>query len=359
MAGAWNLFSIGRKHRAEDQLTEMLVWLVDAVPEVGDALVRLAFGDPAIDGGFDVTTQHGIATGRLDALFVGPTFALIVESKIDSGFGPDQIRRYLDWLDEAHANRRHRGLMTLTAHPASWRPDDVTRAQELGVTRSERRWEQLHELLGPIADGGSGDELESRLVREFLEMLGEEGLIPMRPIEFTELQAWSSAYETVRRFHDFLFSCRDAIGKTLGARASSKSTDEGYVWQDFIRDDGCKIVVGLNCTDSSRMPRSAARQTPILWMAVEASHWPDWAAAKDRLDASPPAGWTSWKRWGFGDRPQVFRHLEDVILTGSIEQQRQKVADACAAAVLWLQAAEHAEHPVGDVKAGVDTELSV
>ena len=47
---SWNIFSIGRSPQDEDQLTEMLVWLVTAVPEVGSRIADLAFGfepDPA------------------------------------------------------------------------------------------------------------------------------------------------------------------------------------------------------------------------------------------------------------------------------------------------------------------------
>ena len=40
-----NLFLLGRRPGFEDQLTEMLVWLISAVPEVGGAIVQLAFAD--------------------------------------------------------------------------------------------------------------------------------------------------------------------------------------------------------------------------------------------------------------------------------------------------------------------------
>jgi hypothetical protein len=72
VARVWNLFSIGRRQRNEDQLTEMLVWLVDAVPDVGGALVNFALEASRIDGDMQVTTQYGVAKGRLGAPFVGP-----------------------------------------------------------------------------------------------------------------------------------------------------------------------------------------------------------------------------------------------------------------------------------------------
>ena len=342
MVGVWNLFSIGRHRRNEDQLTEMLVWLVDAVPDVGRAILRLAFNDLKLDGDVQVTTQHGVAKGRLDALFVGPNFALVVESKIDSGFGADQITRYLDWLAEAHEHRENRALMTLTAHPDSWSAADIELARRFHITRSEHRWEELHEVLGSLVEASGRDELSSRLISEFLEMLGEEGLIPMKPLEPDEFTQWRGAYVTVRRFHDFFLDCREAIAEALGATTGSKSTTEGYIWQDYVYEDGSKIVVGLGCTDEDRVSRASARYTPVLWLAVEASHWPDWTLAKDRLESAPPAGWSLWSRW-WGERPQIHCYLEDVLGNGTFEEQRQRLAEACGVGRTWLRTAQVSE----------------
>jgi hypothetical protein len=335
MSGAWNLFAIGRRRRNEDQLTEMLVWLIDAVPDVGKALLALAFDDAVLDGELNVTTQHGIAKGRLDALLVGPTFALVVESKIDSGLGEDQIDRYLAWLAATHAHREHRGLMTLTAHPISW---DIEKAGEIRVRGSAHLWEELHDLIEPLALAPDREPLESRLIEEFLEMIGEEGLIPMKPLGVAELGAWRPASETVSRFHDYFRECKSAIGVALGATPSSnaKSDHQGYTWQDYVYSDGCKIVVGLQDSDHHRAPRSAERGLPLVWMAVEASHWPHWGAVKDRLESSPPAGWTAWTRW-WGERPQIYRYLDEVLGEGTFEEQRKRLAEACSVGTAWLR----------------------
>lgn len=339
MPRIWNLFSIGRRRRNEDQLTEMLVWLVDAVPDVGRAILGLAFDDPQIDGDFEVSTQHGVAKGRLDALFVGPTFALVVESKIDSGFGDDQIARYLSWLAREHGHRQRRGLMTLTAHPAEW---DLEDARRLGVTGSAHRWEELHEVLEPIAAAPDREPLSSRLVSEFLEMLEEENLIPMKPLEPAEYETWRHASGSVRRFHEYFRECKAAIAEVLEATASPNawSNNEGYTWQDYLYDDGGKIVVGLQDSDHDRVPRSAARYVPVLWIAVEAKHWPDWTAAKDRLEANPPPGWRLWpKRW-WGERPIIWCYLDEVVGQGTFEEQRERLAKACAVGTTWLDGAD-------------------
>ena len=43
VARAWNIFSISREPRNEDQFTEMLAWLANAVPAVRRALLEMAF----------------------------------------------------------------------------------------------------------------------------------------------------------------------------------------------------------------------------------------------------------------------------------------------------------------------------
>jgi hypothetical protein len=122
VARARNIFSIGRDPGKEDQQSEMLAWLAVGVPAVRDALIELAFGERVDGSEIEVRTQHGIVDGRLDVFLSSPSVALVVESKLWSVYGPDQLRKYLAWLDAKYAERRFRGLMTLTARAAPW-PD--------------------------------------------------------------------------------------------------------------------------------------------------------------------------------------------------------------------------------------------
>ena len=125
MARDRNIFLLGRREGAEDQLTEMLVWLAAAVPEVGCATVALALPGIAVEASqLTISTQHRIVTGRLDALFKSDELLLVVESKLDTDYGDGQLRKYLNWLGE-EANGRRAGLMTLTAKNALWPRDDV------------------------------------------------------------------------------------------------------------------------------------------------------------------------------------------------------------------------------------------
>jgi hypothetical protein len=138
-----NLFLLGRRPGYEDQLTEMLVWLISAVPEVGSAIVQLASGD--LDAGtapLEATTQHRIAAGRLDALLRTESLVLVVESKLDSFYGEGQLRAYIDWLASDHKDAAHRALMTLTANEAPWPADDVAHAAQLDVVASRKRWHE-------------------------------------------------------------------------------------------------------------------------------------------------------------------------------------------------------------------------
>ena len=130
VARAWNIFSISREARNEDQLTEMLAWLANAVPAVRRALLELAFGESLDELEVEITTQHGIAKGRLDAFLSSESVALVVESKLGSGYGDGQLRKYLTWLDTELADRQFRGLLTLTARQTrgpSWTPRSLPR----------------------------------------------------------------------------------------------------------------------------------------------------------------------------------------------------------------------------------------
>jgi hypothetical protein len=77
----------------------MLVWLVDAVPEVGEELVRLCFGsDFAVEmQDVRVSTQYGVVKGPLDAFLAAPAFEL------HAGRGESFSRRPRTWLSRRQA----------------------------------------------------------------------------------------------------------------------------------------------------------------------------------------------------------------------------------------------------------------
>jgi hypothetical protein len=344
MATNWNVFAIGRRKHDEDQLTEMLAWLVARVPQVGHALITLAFNADLGAADFTCTTQPGINVGRLDALLSGSEFVLVVESKIDSDFGPDQIRKYLDWLEDVHGENPRPGLMTLTKRPLTAKQlAELTGRKK--VVGSAHLWEEFHERL---VDVRAVDELQGELVGEFLEMLEEEGLIPVKPFDpDNELTIWREAWKTVERFHTFFNASKAEVAKKLDASPipNSKSDSAAGIWQDFQSADGARFAVGLDGSDEMWRSRGAALNAPVLWIAAADSCSASWAEVADAMEKQPPVGWlsTAERAWG---RPCIWRLLHETIGTGPFDEQRLRLADACAVARSWIADAQHSvEHP--------------
>lgn len=344
MARAWNLFLIGRNAGNEDQLTEMLVWLAESVPEVATALDQLAFGErDRMSDGFELATQHWFARGRLDTLVTSPEMALVVESKLGSVYGPDQISRYLKWIDSEFADRPLRGLMTLTAQEAPWSKQDLEFAKDRGIVSAPRRWADLHELLEPLTDAAADDGLAAQLVREFLEMLADEGLVPVQPLGEVELgTAWADSWRTVRRYRDFFDASKERIGEALGAeRVPTSRSDRGdWFWQDYVFPDNVRLVVGLfNTDENEKIPASERTRAPILFLAPKIEHADDWPRVRRALEERPPDGWGSGNRW-WGERPSIWRPLPQLLADAStLDEQREALASAVMVARPWIDSA--------------------
>jgi hypothetical protein len=344
--GTQNIFLIGRESGAEDQLTEMLVWLTSAVPDVGAAVIRLAFGDIELDlAQLEASTQLGIAKGRLDAVFTAQSLVLVVESKLKSAYGDEQLAKYVDWLASDHKDCAHRALMTLTEREAPWPKTDIEHAAALGVVPTARRWQDLFVVLAQLAAEPDRDPLSSRVVQEFLDMLTEEGLIPMKPLEGEELlDAWSRSEAVIRRYHDYFRACKDAVAKELDARPhpNRSSATPTHIYHDFETHDGELIGVGLSYSDHVlTIKPKVYRDSPVAWLTIEATDWPDWESAIARLESMPPEGWQlNPDRWYY--RPQVWRYLDDVVGTGTFDEQRARFVAACGQARNWLETARPA-----------------
>jgi hypothetical protein len=363
VARAWNIFSIGRRRGNEDQLTEMLAWLAGAVPAVRDALIEMAFGESLDGADVEITTQHGIAEGRLDALLSSPSLALVIESKLGSDYGGDQLGKYLRWLDAQFAERPYRGLVTLTARAAEWPLADKTFAAERGIIAQARLWEELHEALAlfPTGESDLGDrnmnegdlgeldldkgDLHGQLVDEFLEMLTDEGLVPMKPLTADELQgAWSDSYQLIQRYQDFFHACKGAIGEELGAEliSGAKSDRSYWFWQDYALTSGARLVVGLHYTDEAeKAPGYVPSRTPTIFIAAEIGG-EDEQATYTMLEASPPSGWYIGPRW-YGTRPQAWRPLAPILDATSVDEQRKALARTVSVGREWVERASTAE----------------
>jgi hypothetical protein len=231
--------------------------------------------------------------------------------------------------------------MTLTASEAPWPADDIARAAQLDVVASPRRWHELYTALSPLTT--TLEDLPARLVQEFLDMLGAEGLIPVAPLESQELDdAWGRSWAVIERYHNYFRACTDTIGEALQASPQwrAASTQATYIWLDFATAHGERIVFGLEDSDRhTGISPKLHREAPIIWFAVEAPGWADWEAARVKLEASPPEGWRSRPRW-YDTRPWVWRYLDDVVSTGSLAEQQSTLAAAAAQVRDWLLSAK-------------------
>ena len=298
--------------------------------------MALAFGGaPSAPDNIEITTQRAIVGGRLDALLTTSSMALVVESKLSAEYGGDQIRKYLDWLGTQPRERR--SLMTLTARDAPWPPGEEHYAQRLGVHPAVKRWEDLYALLEPMAATEEGQDVRQRLVREFLDMLSDEGLIPMRPLSETELgRTWRDSHEAVRRYWDFFRACKGEIASRTGASPASNSWSDQltWAWQDFIFEDQVRLAVGLFYTDEYEPV--APSHSVIVWLAPRTGVPARFTEVADRLEAHPPDGWkVAAKRWY--RRPNVWRPLIDVVGVNHFDEQKGRLADAAVLGRTWFE----------------------
>lgn len=323
----------------------MLVWLVSTVPTVAAAIGRLAIEDEAVAvTGLDASTQHGIVGGRLDAFFTSPSIALIVESKLGSDYGDGQLRKYAKWLAGPQHDGRIRALMTLTERAAPWPASDEAYVRERGIVPTAWRWEDLYARLAPLAENDQHDPLYGRLVMEFLDMLSEEGLIPMLPLNDQELgAAWRDGRRVIRRYHKFFKACMGDIGEALSAeRVGNGAEHFNWVWQGYRDQEGVRFVVGFHYTDEAfpLTPRVYSG-APAFWVAISGDGRPEWPALAASLDAHPPEGWHLDPRGWWGYR-RIWRPAESVLGRCGFDDQRQNVASAAGIARAWLATAEAA-----------------
>lgn len=371
---AKNIFAIGRDRRRgrEDQLTEMLAWLAQSIPAVALTLFHAALGDVNADAGeIQVATQQGISVaadaaaaaaaedGQLDLVVEAPGAIVVVESKLQSGFGRGQIQKYLRWLASTHAATPHKALMTLTQHPAPWSSADRRLAAQVGVEPIERRWAAMHvELSELVTCTQTADPAAAALIGQFLDMLRGDGIEPVRPLSDDELgTAWAQGRTPPGRFHAFFSECKPLIAELIGAQAhpnqwSELDTAPLRPFQTFNWPDGRgRAVVGLSRSRGSAV-QAEPSPTPIVWVAVEAHPPPRFGATRLRRLGWQEGGlWDTDKRtvvdrsWASASAtllPRVWQDLQTAASGDTFEAQRERLCRVCAAAVSHL----HAPHLV-------------
>jgi hypothetical protein len=181
MSERTNIFSIARRgsHDDEDQLTELMAWLLHEEPDVAAGLVE-GFGFEAKPT--SIATQVKVLGGRLDLeLTTTGTARVAIESKLGSATDFAQCEKYIDHL--AAQDEPVRTLLLLTKLREPW-PDGI---QELAADRNvhlvARRWWDVTSLLRTT---------QISLAHDFATMLEDEGLVVPGPLQDAD---WTGSAE--------------------------------------------------------------------------------------------------------------------------------------------------------------------
>ena len=194
---------------------------------------------------------------------------------------------------------------------APWPRGDHPYAVKHGILGTAHLWEELHEALEPLTSTGSVEPLKARLISEFLAMLSEENLVPIKPLTTEETgPAWAEAWALLRRYREFFHACKAAVEeRTVALPVPGSLSDRGdWFWQDYQYADGARMVLGLLYTDENeRLPPGAHRRTPVVWFGIEAKNLPDWKVRAAWMDGNPPP-WMMAILIGPGRRQLVALH---------------------------------------------------
>lgn len=184
-----NLFSIGRREGNENQLTEMLAYLLQEEDGLAGELL-LALGLAARPGcHWEVETQRGIPSGFLDLVLGAPGEAfVIIESKLGSYTDYAQMAKYIEYAAELPVTGL-RALVFTTQQPEPWPPGIEALAEARGVFLADRRWQALADALS-----SSGRQLAD----DFVAMLAEEALVHPPSLTTTDWQAWREGNRIAR-----------------------------------------------------------------------------------------------------------------------------------------------------------------
>lgn len=156
----------------ENFVTEVFAHFLRALiesnrPEALQLLSLLSSGrispTPESLGAITVRTQVSTDQGRPDIAIRSPEQLVLIEVKVDSPIGPDQVRRYRDFLDRSGV--RETTLTLLTRDPVR---ADVARIADCAV-----RWYEVSERLEALH---FGDPVLRFVTEQFLGFLGGRGL---------------------------------------------------------------------------------------------------------------------------------------------------------------------------------------
>jgi hypothetical protein len=191
-----NLFLIARKgHEGdENQLTEMLAWLLEQVPELGPLwLADLGYPIDEITEWY-VETQRAVPGGFIDLVLFAPGQALvIVESKLGSTTDFAQIEKYVKYAKSVTLSGE-KCLIFMTQNPEPW-PIGVQNVAGDEVRLVLCRWQALGTFLYASTN---------QLAQDFAAMLAREGLLKPEAITTDDWEAWQRGSDVTRRLAKLL-----------------------------------------------------------------------------------------------------------------------------------------------------------
>ena len=226
-----------RLRRNEAQLTQFIAGVARTDETFAAELARLLVENapernnfsPAAGTGFSVPARlqcraeervwdtDAISQGFVDLLFTTPDghFTLLVELKLHSGYGRDQVTRYLSGLEvyQRRARDGRAGLLSVTRNPPVYGEPEKRREGWLGSVR----WGAIVDQLRGLHHADAGVDA---LWRTTLSLLQEQGDIGMTRIDRVAVEAWARYTEGRGQLETTLQeisqSVIEAIRETLG-----------------------------------------------------------------------------------------------------------------------------------------------
>ena len=150
-----------------------------------------------------VYDEFDFGLGRVDLRFDGGTdFTLLVENKLHSGFGKQQLQRYRDALAALPEDRKRSGLIAITRDVPSYGELDAGEPGWLGSIRWARLYDEGLASL-PIVDADVAKQWKL-----FIDILHDQGDLGLTTVQQDLILAWSRYAEGQRHLADILHDVR-------------------------------------------------------------------------------------------------------------------------------------------------------
>ena len=194
--GPRNIFLIARKgHEGdENQLTEMLAWLLERQRELIPSWLSSLGLEIEREDEWLVETQRAVPGGFLDLVLHARGRAIaVLESKLGSTTDLGQISKYVEYLKTVEVTGP-RALVFTTQHPEQW-PGGADAVAGDDVRLILRRWHALGDFLRTS---------ESDLAQDFATMLEKEGLVTPDALTTRDWETWHRGYAVTRRLRGLI-----------------------------------------------------------------------------------------------------------------------------------------------------------